>query len=96
MNSSSMIRTDFHLLPSRSLFNVLLTNNEILEIIKGLNPSKVHEHNVLNNFMEKLCGISIGRLLGLLVISSLRVRITYSCLEKTQRCLRSLKMITSQ
>ena len=51
--------------------NALDTNKDICQIIKNLDHSKAHDHNMISIRMLKLCGISICKPLEVIFENSL-------------------------
>ena len=58
----------------QSLSTVEFSTNDILKIIRNLNPNKAHGHDMISIQMLKICGESICKPLGIAFQSCLQNR----------------------
>ena len=66
VRNSSASPTDFELFPDKTISNITFTNNDIERIISGLDPNKVHDHDMMSICRLNICGDCINKSIGLI------------------------------
>ena len=68
---STIIIPPLYLLTHKSLSTIHFTSDNILKIIKNLDPNKAHRHDMISIRMIKICDAFTGKLLELIFRSCL-------------------------
>ena len=66
VRNGSVIPTDFEPFTDKTISNITFTNNDIGRIISGLDPNKVHDHDMMSICRLNICGDCINKYIGLI------------------------------
>ena len=83
VNNNSKLPSVLNKKMCQSLSTVGFSTNDILKIIRNLNPSKAHGYNMMSVRMLKICDESICKPLGIIIRSCLQNEMFPSELKKS-------------